>query len=144
MTEGDFRNAVRGLLEQYNQKVEQAIRRELAAPIDLGRSGRLQFEIDPHGYGIHLVQTEEGVFGGVPTKAIPDALLDAADEAGVDLFQMLGEELLPWFAARWQAAGGLSRFSPAYAFFHGGLHQPRYHLEQRRWCSVEEVWSGSA
>jgi hypothetical protein len=53
---------------------------------------------------------------------------------------VLDEELLPWFADRWKAAGGPGRFSPAYADFHGGLEQPRYHLEQRRWNSVAEVW----
>lgn len=144
MTEADFRNAIRGVLEKHNKAVEQAIRRELADVTDLEDSDRLQFEVDPYGPGIHLVQTEEGVFDGDDLyESIPETIRKAADEADVDLYQLLLEELFPWLATRWQVVGGPGRFSPAYAYFHGGLHQPRYHLERRRWCSVEEVWPPS-
>ena len=139
MTDADFRNAVRGALRQHDRAVEDAIRLEVTKPITLGPRERLQFEVDPHSYSVHLVQTEEGIVGDL-LEALPDSLFETAEAEQWDLFEMLGEELFPWLADRWQAVGGPARFSPAYAFYHGGPRQPRYHLEQRRWCSVEEVW----
>jgi hypothetical protein len=143
MSNADFRNAIRGVLAQFNRTVEDAIRRELAGPIDLGHSGRFQFEVCGYFYGIHLVQTEEVILeDSVLQDAIPEALTDAAAEADIDSspYDILGEELFPWLADRWNAAGGPGHFSPAYAFYHGGLDEPRYDLERRRWCEVEEVW----
>jgi hypothetical protein len=139
MTEADFRNAVRGVLHQYNSEVEDAIRRELATPFDLGHSGYLQFEVDAHLYGISLIQTEEAILESVEDPVFY-TVLGEAEEAGLDWHALIGEEFFPWLADRWRAVGGPARYSPAYAFYHGGLYEPRYHLEERRWCSVEEVW----
>src|SRR5262249_58150496 len=112
MTEADFRNAIRGVLRQHDQIVEAAIRRELARPITLGHRERFQFEVDPWGtYGIHLVQTEEGILEGVP---LPESLYQAGEESDVDLHAMLGEELFPWLADRWHAVAGPGPFIPAY------------------------------
>jgi SMI1 / KNR4 family (SUKH-1) len=135
-----FREAIRHCLRQLNDTVEEAITRELAMTFDLGHSGRLQFEVDPIYYGIHLVQTEEVILNVTLLQVIASEIQDAAEAAGFDLHTACGEELFPWFADRWHAAGGPQHHRPAYAFYHGGLDEPRYHLEQRRWCSVEEVW----
>lgn len=141
MTEADFRNAIRGVLHQFDDAVEAAIRRELAEPFDLGHSQRLQFEVCPHFYGIHLVQTEEGILEDSAIEdAIPASIAEAAAPTDFDLHELLGKELFPWLADRWQAAEGPRHFSPAYAYYHGGLDEPRYHLEQYRWREVEEVW----
>ena len=141
MAEIDFRKAIRECLSRLDTAVEDALRRQLAGPIDLGHSGRLQFEVCPYFYGVHLVQTEEEI---VPDSAVWDAvppeLRDAAEAADCDLYAAIQEELLTWFADRWQAVGGPRLYSPAYIFFHGGLDEPRYDLEQRRWLSVEEVF----
>jgi hypothetical protein len=143
MTEADFRNALRAVLHRFDEAVEAAIRRELAEPFSLGGSNRLQFEVCPHSYGIHLVQTEEAVLdGGVFEDAIPADLKAAAEQADFDLHELLGKELFPWLADRWQAAGGPRHFSPAYAYYHGSMDEPRYNLEEYRWCDVKEVWAG--
>lgn len=141
MDKDDFRKGISEGLRTLNQPVEAALLRELAGPIDLGHSGRLQFEICPYFHGVHLVQTEEGI---LPDSAVqdcmPQQLQDAAEAADLDLHGMIAEELLPWLADRWQAVGGPREHSPAFAFFHGGLDEPRFDLEQRRWLSVEEVF----
>jgi len=135
-----FRQAIRDALRASSSYTEEAIRRELATAFDLGHSGRLQFEIDGTYYGIWLIQTEEVVLKDSIWDAIPKNLLDEAEAAGYDSFAAIEEELVQWFADRWCAVGGPNRYSPAYVFFHGGLSQPRYDLEKRRWFSVEEVW----
>ena len=141
MREAEMRAGIRVALQSLNEDAERAIRQELAAPLDLGHSGRLQFEVCPYFFGIHLVQTEECILeDSVILDAMTPQLRDAADAADLDLYTALGEELFPWFAERWLAAEGPTHFRPAYAIFHGGLDEPRYDLEQRRWCSVEEVW----
>jgi hypothetical protein len=143
MSDADFRNAIRGVLAQFNRTVEDAIRRDLADPLDLGHSERLQFEVCPHYYGITLIQTEEVVLEDSALEdAIPQTVREAADLADADLHSLVGEELFPWFAQRWNAAGGPGHYRPAYAYYHGGLDEPRYDLERRRWCEVEEVWPG--
>jgi hypothetical protein len=143
MDEAKLREGVRDALRSLNATAEQAIRRELADPFDLGHSERLQFEVCPHFFGIKLVQTEEEI---LPDSAIPDAvtkeLRQAAEAADLDVYAAIEAELFPWFAEQWEAAGGPQHYCPAYAFFHGGLDEPRYDLEQRRWCEVEEVWPG--
>jgi hypothetical protein len=135
-----FRQAIRDALRERNASTEEAIRRELATSFDLGHSGRLQFEIDGTYYGIWLTQTEEVVLKDSVWDALPKSLLEEAESAGYDSFRTIEEELVQWFADRWCAVGGPSHYSPAYVFFHGGLSQPRYDLEKRRWCSVEEIW----
>ena len=145
MGESEMRAGIRNALQSLNEDTERAIRRKLATPFDLGHSERLQFEVCPYFFGIHLVQTEESI---LEDSAILDAMLPhlraGAEAAELDLFAALGEELFPWFAERWLAAGGPAHFRPAYAFFHGGLDEPRYDLEQRQWFSVEEVWPEEA
>jgi hypothetical protein len=134
-----MRSGIRNALRSLDAAVEQAIRRELAKPFELGHSGRLQFEIDPVYYDIRLVQTEETVVQRV-IEALTDDFLERAEVAGLGWIVAVSEEVVRWFADRWQAAGGPSRYHPAYAFFHGGLGSPRYDLEQRRWCEAAEVW----
>ena len=124
---------------------EAAIRRELAELTDLGHSERLQFEACPYFFGVKLVQTEEEI---VPDSAIPDAvpteLRAAAVAADLSVFEAIEAELPAWMAERWQAVGGPNHYRPAYLLFHGGLDEPRYDLEQRRWCEVSEVWPDEA
>jgi hypothetical protein len=141
MGEAEMRAAIREALQSLNKTVEAAIRRELSEPFDLGHSERLQFEVCPQSFGIKLIQTEEEI---VPDYAVPDTvpqgLRDAAAAADLDVYAGIEAELFPWFADRWQAVGGPLHYQPAYAFCHGGLYEPRYDLEQRRWCEVSEVW----
>jgi hypothetical protein len=139
--QAQFRKAIREALGTLNPAVEAALRRELTVPIDLGHSGRLQFEVCPYFHGIQLVQTEEGILADSAAQdSLPQQLQDAAEAADFDLHAAVEEELLPWFADRWQAVGGPTLYSPAYLFFHGGLDEPRYDLELRQWLSVEEVF----
>jgi hypothetical protein len=141
MGEEQMRAGIRDALRSLNAVAEAAIRRELAGPIDLGHSGRLQFEACPRFFGIKLVQTEEEI---VPDSAIPDAIPPevqaAAEAADLDVFAGIVAELPGWLAEGWQAADGPSQYRPAYLLFHGGQDEPRYDLEQRRWCEVSEVW----
>lgn len=141
MTENEMRAGIRDILHSLDAVAEAAIRRELAEPIDLGHSERLQFEACPFFFGVKLVQTEDEI---VPDSAIPDAIPPemeaAAEAANLDVFAGIAAELPPWLADRWQAVGGPSHYRPAYLLFHGGLDQPRYDLEKRRWCAVSEVW----
>jgi hypothetical protein len=139
--ESDLRLAIRLALETLNPAVEATLRRELAVPIDLGHSDRIQFEVCPYFHGIHLIQTEEEILpDSAAQDCLPQELQDAAEAADLDLHTALGEELLPWFADRWEQVGGPALYRPAYAFFHGGLDEPRYDLERRLWLSVEEVF----
>jgi hypothetical protein len=145
MTEAELRVRIRDVLGSLNAVAEAAIRRELAKPIDLGHSERLQFEACPHFFGVKLVQTEEEI---VPDSAIQDAippdLRAAAEAADLSVFEAIEAELPAWLAERWQAVGGPGHYRPAYLLFHGGLDEPRYDLEQRRWCEVSEVWPEEA
>jgi hypothetical protein len=77
-------------------------------------------------------------------RYLPDDFLERAEAAGLDWLVAVSEEIVRWFADRWEAAGGPSRYRPAYAFFHGGVDTPRYDLERRRWCEVTEVWPEGA
>lgn len=141
MDEAELREGIRDALRSLDPIVELAIRRELASQFDLGHSGRLQFEIDPAFFGIHLIQTEQEVLPGMALfDALPDGFLERGEAAGLDEQAAVGEEVVRWLADRWQAAGGPLKHRPAYCFFHGGLDAQRYDLEQRRWCPVDEVW----
>jgi hypothetical protein len=145
MTEAELRARIRDVLGSLNAVAEAAIRRELAEPIDLGHSERLQFEACPHFFGVTVVQTEEEI---VPDSAIQDAippdLRSAAEAADLGVFEAIEAELPAWLAERWQAVGGPGHYRPAYLVFHGGLDEPRYDLEQHRWCEVSEVWPEEA
>lgn len=124
-----------------NAVTEAAIRQELVRPIDLGHSGRLQFEACPHFFRIKLVQTgEEIVPDSAIEDAVPPAVKTAAEAADLDVQEAITEELPGWLADRWRAADGPAHYRPAYLLYHGGLDEPRFDLEQRRWCDVSEVW----
>ena len=136
-----MRAAIRDAFRSLDAVAEDAIRRELAQPVDLGHSGRLQFEACPCFFGVRLVQTSEEILGdSAVSDAIPLELRAAAATADLDVYGGIEAELPLWLAARWQAAGGPEHYRPAYLLFHGGLNEPRYDLEQRRWCEVSEVW----
>ena len=136
-----MRIGIRAALRSLGTATEQEIQNLLAKQFELGHSGRLQFEIDPIFYGIHLVQTEELVVpGDVVLDVIAIDFLERAELAGLDWIAPMREEVIRWFADRWQAVDGPLRYRPAYAFFHGGLDEPRFDLEQRRWCQISEVW----
>ena len=143
MDETDLRVAVRATLHTMNAAVEAALTRELAYPIDLGHSGRLQFEVCPYFYGVKLVQTENEIVEDYAIQdGMPREIGAAADAADMDLHNMIAEELFPWLADRWAAVGGPGRYHPAYLFYHDE-NDVRWDLEQRRWLSVQEVWPTS-
>lgn len=141
MGDAEMRTVIRDALQSLNVVAEAAIRRELAEPIDLGHSEWLQFEACPHFFGVKVVQTDEEIVPDSAVQdAIPPALKAAAEAADLDVFAGIEAELPPWLADRWEAAGGPGHYRPAYLLFHGGLGEPRYNLEERRWCEVSEVW----
>src|SRR5262245_6017665 len=99
MTEAEMRAGIRDVLRSLNAVAEAAIRRELAEPIDLGHSERLQFEACPHFFGIKLVQTEEEIVpDSAIQNAIPPELQAAAEAADLDVFAGIEAELPPWLA----------------------------------------------
>lgn len=61
MTEAEMLAGIRDVLRSLNAAAQATIRRELAEPIDLGHSERLQFEACPQFFGVKPVQTEEEV-----------------------------------------------------------------------------------
>jgi len=137
----ELRAAIRDAFRSLDAVAETAIRRELAQPVDLGHSGRLQFEACPCFFGVRLVQTSEEIIGdSAVSDAIPPEVQAAAEAADLDVYEGIEAELPPWLADRWQAVGGPAHYRPAYLLFHGGLNEPRYDLELRRWCEVSEVW----
>jgi len=141
MNDAKLRTAIVEVLRSLDAETELAIRRELARVVDLGHSGRLQFEACPNFLGISLVQTEEEILADSSIDdRIPPELRDAAAAADLSVHDAIEAELPAWFADRWRGADGPLRYRPAYLFFHGGLDTPRYDLEERRWCDVTEVW----
>src|SRR5437660_11002123 len=102
-----MRAGIREALRSLDAAAEKAIRSELAKSIDLGHSGRLQFEIDPALFRVHLIQTEDDVLPDMSVfDALPDGFLESAEAAGLDEQVALGEEVVRWLADRWKAAGG--------------------------------------
>jgi hypothetical protein len=99
MTDAELRARIREVLRSLDRAAEAAIRRELAGPIDLGHSGRLQFEACPPFFGIKLVQTEEEI---VPDSAIQDAIQSdlwvTAEAADLSVFETIEAELPAWLA----------------------------------------------
>ena len=114
-----------------------AIRTELAKPIALESGRQLQFEIDDLYYGVTLCATGETVLPGEWLDGLlPGDWFQRAEDAAVDWNEIIAEEMCPWFAGCWLAAGGPAGFRPAYLFFH--LHPERqYDLDGRRWVSSE-------
>ena len=54
MTEAELRARIRDVLCSLNVTAEAALRRELAEPIDLGHSERLQFEAGAHSHSFAI------------------------------------------------------------------------------------------
>src|SRR5438874_8861718 len=96
--ETELRAGIRNALRSLDSAVERAIRHELAGEFDLGHSGRLQFEVDPAFFGIHLVQTEGGLLPDMAViDALPEGFLERAEASGLDEQAAVGEEVVRWF-----------------------------------------------
>ncbi len=137
MDKAKLHDSIKNELQTLNSSVESALRRVLSTPCDLGHSGKLQFEIDPLYYRIHLIQTEEDVLESYTPKEDIEVV---AEENDLDIYEIISDEIVSWFAKRWQAVNGPSYYSPAYLFFHGEFDAHCYDLEKCCWYRVQEVW----
>lgn len=127
-------------LNKLNADVELALISELSRDIELGSSGLLQFEIDPLDYRIHLVQTENDV---LKSFELDESIEVQYEDEVDDIYEVVSEQIVSWFAERWKQVNGPSTYSPAYIFFHGGLDSSRYDLEEDEWGSVDKAWPNS-
>ena len=122
-------------LAANRERLQAALRSELARPIHLPEGRRLQFEIDPFFFGISSCATEEPLLSDDWLEnALPDDWFERAEAAAGGWNEMISAELCPWFADCWEAVNGPASFSPAFLFFHG-YHLDQYDLERRRWLS---------
>jgi hypothetical protein len=134
------RSELQAALAANTARLRDALHAELARDIALDEGRCLQFEIDPCFFGIHSCSTEEIILPGDWLNAVlPSDWFERAELAEGSWDAMISEELCPWFAASWQAAGGPTRFSPTFLFFHG-YHGRQYDLERRCWLLAEEVF----
>lgn len=126
-------------LSANTDRLQTAIRSQLAGPMALATGQRLQLEIDPYFFGIELCATEETILpGGWLDAALPEDWMDRAENVLGGWNAIISAELCPWLADCWQAAGGPAAYSPAYLFFHG-YQQEQFDLERRCWTSCDEA-----
>ena len=134
-----LRTELLAALAANTERLQDALRADLARPIHLSEARRLQFEVDPFFFGISSCETEEPILSDWLEKALPDDWFERAEAAAGGWNEMISAELCPWFAACWEAVGGPAKFSPAYLFFHG-YHLNQYDLERRRWLPSKEAF----
>jgi hypothetical protein len=145
-TADQLRAELRAALAANTDRMCDAIRVELARGAVLEPRQRMQFEVDPFFYGIASCVSEEPVLAEDDwlDNSLPTDWRERAEQALGGWDALVWEELCPWFAECWQAAGGPQRYSPAFLFFHD-YHNDQYDLEGRRWLSgteLDEVWGG--
>jgi hypothetical protein len=120
-------------LTAHAAELRNVLGRELSRPIVLEAGRQLQFEIDDFFLGVTLCATEETILPGEWLDGrLPADWFSRAEDAGIDWNAIIAEEMCPWFAECWHAAGGPAAFGPAYLFFHL-RPQTRYDLQERRW-----------
>jgi hypothetical protein len=137
-----LRAELRAALSVNTDRLGDAIRADLARPIRLDEGRSLRFEIDPFSFGIFSCATEEVLLSDDwLDDALPEDWFERAEAAEGGWIEMISEELCPWFADCWATAGGPTRFSPAFLFFHGH-HLVQFDLERRRWLSSAEASGG--
>jgi hypothetical protein len=130
-----LRSELVAVLTAYSDRLRNTIHGELAKAVAIEAGQQLHFEIDDFFFGVSMCATETTILPGDWLDGVlPGDWFDRAEDAGVDWNAIIVEELCPWFAECWQAAGGPAAFSPAYVFFHLRPQQ-QYDLERRRWAS---------
>jgi hypothetical protein len=130
------------VLSANTGRLLEAMRDELARPIALEGGRRLQFEVDPFGFGVFSCATEEALLSGNWLEdALPGDWFERAEAALGGWTELISAELCPWFAECWQAVAGPARFSPAFLFFHG-YHREQFDLERLRWLPAAEAFGG--
>jgi hypothetical protein len=135
-----FRAELVAALAANTARMCDGLRAELARSVKLKEGWPLQFEVDLYSWGIASCASEEPIItDDWLSRTLTWAWFERAEKAGVDWGALISDELCPWFADCWQAAGGPARFSPAYLFFHD-YHNEQYDLEQRRWIPAEEAF----
>jgi len=93
-------------LSANGDRLRDAILAELARPIPLDEGRCLQFEIDPFFFGISSCATEEALLSdNWLDDALPEGWFERAEAAEGGWDEMISEELCPWFAECWEAAG---------------------------------------
>jgi hypothetical protein len=126
-------------LSANTDRLRDALRADLARPIDLDEGRHLQFEIDPF-FGISSCATEEAILSDDwLDEALPKDWFERAEALAGGWNEMISQELCPWFAECWKAVDSPTRFSPAFLFFHGH-HLQQFDLEHRRRLSSTEAF----
>ncbi len=132
-------------LDASTDRLTTALRVELARDVALEVGHRMQFEVDPFFYGISSCASEEPILDDWLDESLPADWYERAEATLGGWDALVWEELCAWFAVGWRKAGGPTKFSPAFLFFHG-YHHDKYDLESGQWLSgaeLSEAWGGS-
>jgi hypothetical protein len=126
---------VRRILDEHTQEARARLRDVLSQLNDFAPQSDVELEVCPHYFQVLEFETREELLSdGIYLDEVLPQLGEEAEAAGIDLHDMLGQEVFPWLARLWSQASPATNGRHGFAFYHGEL-SPRYDFAQQQWVA---------
>jgi hypothetical protein len=124
---------VRRILDEHTQEAIARLREVLSQLDDFAPQSDVELEVCPHYFQVLEFETRDELLSdGIYLDEVLPQLGDQAEAAGIDLHDLLGQEVFPWLARLWSQVKTAVSSRKGFAFYHGEL-SPRYDFAQQQW-----------
>jgi hypothetical protein len=127
--------SVRRVLDEHSPDARTRLLEVLAQLDDFAPQSEVGLEVCPHYFQVREFETRDELLSdGIYVDEVRPRLQDQAEAAGIDLHDLLAQEVFPWLARLWRQVEAAARGRKGFAFYHGEL-SPRYDFEQQQWVA---------
>jgi hypothetical protein len=126
--------SVQRILDQHTPDARARLLEVLSQLDEFAPESDVELEVCPHYFQVLEFETRDELLSdAIYLDEVLPQLGDQAEAAGIDLHDLLGQEVFPWLARLWSQVNTAASSRKGFAFYHGEL-SPRYDFAQQQWA----------